>query len=109
MTVFRTLLTAAMTTALLTGGAAAQDLSAAARTRPQEEFVCRLAGAADRRIGIYHPDGPRRCRVDYTRDGRTRSLWSAGRDYQFCVRKALEVVALLESVDFKCSPRAAAR
>jgi len=73
---------------------------------PQEEFICTLPGAADRLIGIYRaPDGSARCRVDYTREGRTRSLWSAGHDYAYCVRKAVEIVGLLERVRFKCSPQ----
>ena len=72
----------------------------------QEQFICRLSGMSDRRIGIYRPPGgPQRCRVDYTRDGRTRSLWSAGHDYEFCVRKALQIVGLLERVKFHCSPQ----
>jgi hypothetical protein len=71
----------------------------------QEQFICSLPGAPDRLIGIYRsPDGPQRCRVDYTREGKTRSLWSAGHDYAYCVRKALIIVGLLEQVRFKCSP-----
>jgi hypothetical protein len=71
----------------------------------QEQFVCHLPGTSDRLIGIYRPPGgPQSCRVDYTRDGKTRSLWSSGHDYKFCVRKALEIVGLLEGVNFKCSP-----
>jgi hypothetical protein len=73
----------------------------------QEPFVCQLPGTSDRWIGIYRADGAQRCRVDYTRDGMTRSLWSSGHEYQFCVRKALEIVKLLESVDFNCAPHAA--
>lgn len=72
----------------------------------QEQFVCRLPGAPDRLIGIYRaPDGPQRCRVDYTREGKTRSPWRAGHEYAYCVRKALEIVRLLEQVHFKCSPQ----
>jgi hypothetical protein len=72
----------------------------------QEQFICSLAGASDRLVGIYRaPLGSQRCRVDYTRDGKTRSLWSAGHDYSFCVRKALEIVGLLEQVRFKCIPQ----
>jgi hypothetical protein len=75
-------------------------------TVAQERFICRLPGASDRLIGIYRaPDARQRCRVDYTRDGKTRSLWSAGHDYAYCVRKALEIVGLLEQVRFKCSPQ----
>jgi hypothetical protein len=75
-------------------------------TVPQELFICSLPGASDRRIGIYRaPDGPQRCRVDYTREGKTRSLWSAGHDYSYCVRKALKIVGLLEQVHFTCKPQ----
>jgi hypothetical protein len=74
-------------------------------TVAQEQFICTLPGASDRLIGIYRaPDGPQSCRVDYTRDGKTRSLWSAGHDYAYCVRKALEIVNLLEQARYKCSP-----
>lgn len=72
----------------------------------QELFVCHLSGKPDRLVGIYRPAGAERCRVDYTRDGRTRSLWSSRHDYPFCVRKALDIIGLLESVHFECSPRA---
>jgi len=75
-------------------------------TVAQELFTCSLPGAPDRLIGIYRaPDGPQRCRVDYTREGKTRSLWSAGHDYSYCVRKALVIVGLLEQVHFKCTPQ----
>ena len=85
-----------------TMASATMDREAAA----QEQFICRLPGASDRLVGIYRsPIGSQRCRVDYTRDGRTRSLWSAGHDYEYCVRKALKIVGLLEQVSFKCSPQ----
>ncbi len=72
---------------------------------PQEQFTCRLPGTADeRQIGIYRPGGAQQCRVDYTRDGKTRSLWNSGHGYRFCIRKALEIVGLLENVKFKCTP-----
>ena len=71
---------------------------------PQEQFRCEHIGTPDHRlIGVFRPPGPQqRCRVDYTRDGKTRSLWSSGHEYRFCVRKALEIVQLLEGVNFKC-------
>jgi hypothetical protein len=90
--------------------AQAQPPANASRDVAQEQFICSVPGTApgtlDRRIGIYRPpDGPQHCRVDYTRDGKTRSLWSAGHDYAFCVRKALVIVGLLEQARFKCSPQ----
>jgi hypothetical protein len=94
--------------AIALGLAVAQAKTPTPRKDPsiaQEQFICRSPTASDRLIGIYRaPDGPQRCRVDYTRDGKTRSLWSAGHDYAYCVRKALEIVSLLEQVRFKCSP-----
>jgi hypothetical protein len=92
--------------ALWTCGARAQPASIGPPALAQEQFICHLPGTSDRRIGIYRPPGgPQRCRVDYTRDGKTRSLWSSRHDYKFCVRKALEIVGLLEGVNFKCSPQ----
>jgi hypothetical protein len=91
--------------ALWTSGAFAQQPSTARHDAPQEQFTCRLPGTAEhRQIGIFRPGPPQRCRVDYTRNGKTRSLWSSGHDYRFCVRKALQIVGLLEKVHFKCSP-----
>jgi hypothetical protein len=91
---------------LWTSGARAQAALPEPQAVAQEQFVCHLPGASDRWIGIYRPvSGPQRCRVDYTRDGKTRSLWSSGRHYEYCVRKALEIVGLLEGVNFKCSPQ----
>jgi hypothetical protein len=92
--------------ALWTCGARAQAALPESPAVAQEQFVCHLPGVSDRSIGIYRPpSGPQRCRVDYTRDGKTRSLWSSGRHYEYCVRKALEIVGLLEGVNFKCSPQ----
>jgi hypothetical protein len=101
----RALLAAVSISALWSCGARAQPASAGTPALAQEQFICHLPGATDRLIGIYRPPGgPQRCRVDYTRDGKTRSLYSSGHDYNFCVGKALEIVALLEGVKFKCSP-----
>src|SRR5580692_8551122 len=93
--------------ALWTTSTWAQPASPESRPVPQEQFTCKLPGTSDRReIGIYRTSAPQRCRVDYTRDRRTRSLWSSRHDNLFCVRKALEIVGLLESINFKCSPHA---
>jgi hypothetical protein len=100
------LLAAMAISALWTCGARAQPAPISPPALAQEQFICHLPGTSDRRIGIYRPPGrSQRCRVDYTRDGKTRSLWSSGHDYKFCVRKALEIVGLLEGVNFKCSPQ----
>ena len=100
----RTLCIVVAVGALWASSAPPQSASSGPRGGAQEEFICHLPGNAERRIGIYRPDGGQRCRVDYTRDGATRSLWSAGHDYKFCVQKALEIVRLLETVNFQCRP-----
>ena len=103
----RALLAGVAVTAVWTCVARAQPASIGANALAQEQFICHLPGTSDRRIGIYRPSGgSQRCRVDYTRDGKTRSLWSSRHDYGFCVRKALEIVGLLEGVNFKCRPQA---
>lgn len=89
---------------LWSSSGAPQSLVNGSHGGAQEQFICRLPGTSDRRIGIYRPEGTQRCRVDYTRDGATRSLWSSGHDYKFCVGKALDIVRLLESVNFQCRP-----
>jgi len=102
----RALSAALAISALWICGARAQSASVDSPAPAQEQFICHLPGTSDRLIGIYRPPGgPQRCRVDYTRDGKTRSLWSSGHDYKFCVRKALEIVGLLQGVNFKCSPQ----
>jgi hypothetical protein len=99
------LLAAMAISALWTCGVRAQPATSGPPVLAQEQFICHLPGTADRLIAIYRPPGgPQRCRVDYTRDGKTRSLWNSGHDYKFCVDKALEIVGLLEGVKFKCSP-----
>lgn len=103
----RALLAGVVVSALWMCVARAQPASAEVHALAQEQFICHLPGASDRRIGIYRPSGgSQRCRVDYTRDGKTRSLWSSRHDYGLCVRKALEIVGLLEGVNFKCRPQA---
>lgn len=100
------LLAAMAISSLLACGARAQPVSIGPPALAQEQFICHLPGSSDRRIGIYRPPGgPQHCRVDYTRDGKTRSLWSSTHNYKFCVRKALEIVGLLEEANFKCRPQ----
>lgn len=94
----------------LMGDAAALG-AAAAEIESRERFVC-IDGAARRMIDIYRlvgDDGrPGGCRVDYTRDGETRELWSARRDYGYCIRQALDLVTKLSSGSFTCKPETGA-
>lgn len=70
-----------------------------------EQFVC-VSPSTQRLISIYRADEGRNaaCRVDYTRDGKTQTLWTASHDYAYCVRKALSLVRTLSKDNFKCKP-----
>ena len=77
---------------------------------PHEKFVCTF-GAATRVVSIYsqtassadHAKGP--CRVDYTKDGKTNTLWSSNSDQTFCTKKALSLVTHLIQGSFSCKPQ----
>ncbi|MGD0505458.1 MAG: hypothetical protein ABSD02_22275 [Steroidobacteraceae bacterium] len=78
-----------------------------AEPESRERFVCNF-GANQRFIDIYRlaASGPRGggCRVDYTRDGVTKRLWSASGDYAYCVKRALGLVTTLSKGSFSCRP-----
>jgi hypothetical protein len=78
------------------------------RAAPQaaEQFTC-IRGASTRLISIYRADDGAdlgRCRVDYTKDGSTKTLWSANRKYPYCVKQALRLVTRLSSSNYSCTP-----
>lgn len=85
--------------------------AAAEQTESRERFVC-TSGAAQRFIDIYRLAGddgrPGACRVDYTREGTTRQLWSARADYGYCVKQALGLVTKLSRGSYACKPQTGA-
>jgi hypothetical protein len=79
-----------------------------ARAGPQaaEQFTC-TSGSSTRLISIYRAAddaGMGRCRVDYTKDGSTKTVWSASRGYAYCVKQALRLVTRLSSSNYSCTP-----
>ncbi len=82
---------------------------AQAQPGPHEEFTC-TSGAVTRLISIFNlsvSEGqPGACRVDYTKDGKTNTLWSARNDYPYCVEKALSLVTRLTESNYSCRPEA---
>jgi hypothetical protein len=74
----------------------------------RERFVCTSRGS-ERFIDIYRRESraPRGggCRVDYTRDGVTKQVWSASGDYAYCVKRAVGLVTKLSKGGFVCSPQ----
>ena len=75
-----------------------------------EEFVC-TSGPVRKIVGIYShsaPNGERSaraaCRVDYTKEGHTRTLWSSSSDNAYCTTKALALVTRLIQGNYTCKP-----
>jgi hypothetical protein len=83
--------------------------SALAGEQPHEEFVC-TSSSSTRIVSIFNRDesaGDRKiagCRVDYKKDGSTKTMWSSTTETAFCVAKALELVAKLRDGNFVCKP-----
>jgi hypothetical protein len=93
---------------LAVGSLAASAGWAEAQPESRERFVCTF-GASHRYVDIYRlaSRGPRGggCRVDYTRDGVTKPVWSATGDYAYCVKRAVNLVTKLSKGNFSCRPQ----
>jgi hypothetical protein len=79
-------------------------------TESHEEFVC-SSGAVRKIVGIYNHaslNGSRSargaCRVEYTSNGKTRTLWSSSSDHAYCTTKALALVTKLIQGNYTCKP-----
>lgn len=75
-----------------------------------EEFVC-TAGTVRKIVRIYNHPAPNGehgargvCRVDYTKDGKTRTLWSSSTGHAYCTTKALSLVTKLIQDKYTCKP-----
>ena len=72
-----------------------------------EEFICTF-GSDKRIVSLVKTDAvrePKACRVDYTRNGRTTTLWSSKTGYAYCVSKAASLVTKLAEGNYSCKPR----
>lgn len=83
--------------------------SVQAQMELREQFIC-TSGAAKRVVTIFNrnaingnPDS-RGCRVDYTKDGETKTVWTSKNDYAYCVAKAVSLVTKLAEGNFSCKP-----
>jgi hypothetical protein len=86
---------------LVTAGPSAQ-----AQMEPHEKFVC-TSGPVKRVITIFDDNGKRAsgaCRVDYTKDGETKTVWTSKNDYAYCVARAVSLVTKLAEGNFSCKP-----
>ncbi|MDB6087116.1 MAG: hypothetical protein JWN43_4997 [Gammaproteobacteria bacterium] len=74
-----------------------------------EEFIC-MSGPVKRVVSIFNgktSNSERQsggCRVDYTKDGDTKTVWSSKSDKAYCVTKALWLVTKLADGNFTCKP-----
>jgi hypothetical protein len=87
---------------LVTAGAS----SVQAQMEAHEKFVC-TSGPVKRVVTIFDDNGKRAsggCRVDYTKDGETKTVWTSKNDYAYCVAKALSLVTKLAEGNFSCKP-----
>jgi hypothetical protein len=88
---------------LLIGNANAQSPS-------HEDFIC-SSGTTQRIVSIIsfgpsekQPHGA--CRVDYTKDGKTKTLWSSGTSRAYCTKPATSLVTKLTEAHYSCHPEA---
>ena len=84
----------------------AASASAQAQMESHEKFVC-ASGPVKRVVAIFKDNGKREssgCRVDYTKDGKTKTVWSSNNDYAYCVAKAVSLVTKLTEGNFSCKP-----
>ncbi|HXO33242.1 MAG TPA: hypothetical protein VN901_12905 [Candidatus Acidoferrales bacterium] len=78
-----------------------------AQAQSKEEFICTL-GSENRMVSVVKTDAaraPKACRVDYTRNGRTTTLWSSKTGYAYCVAKAASLVTKLAQDHYSCKPQ----
>jgi hypothetical protein len=77
------------------------------QAQSKEEFICTF-GAENRMVSVIKTDAardPKACRVDYTRNGKTTTLWSSKTGYAYCVAKATSLVTKLAEGHYSCKPQ----
>src|SRR5882757_7929579 len=77
------------------------------QAQSNEEFTCSF-GSDNRTVSVVRTDAarePKACRVDYTRNGRTTTLWSSKTGYAYCVAKAASLVTKLAEAHYSCKPQ----
>jgi len=78
-----------------------------AQAQSHEEFICTF-GSDRRVVSLVKTDAarePKACRVDYTRNGQTKTVWSSKTGYAYCVAKAAKLVTKLADGHYSCKPQ----
>jgi hypothetical protein len=89
-------------------GAGAGAGTASGQPAPHEQFICTF-GSEQRLVSIYRgasgdDAASSACRVDYTKQGATKTLWTSNKDYAYCVAKAVALVTTLTDGHYSCKP-----
>jgi hypothetical protein len=82
-------------------------MSSITQAQSKEEFICTF-GSDNRTVSVVKTDAarePKACRVDYTRNGRTTTVWSSKTGYAHCVAKAASLVTKLAERHYSCKPQ----
>jgi hypothetical protein len=82
-----------------------------AQSESHQDFIC-SSGSMKRIVSIItfgpsdkQPRGA--CRVDYTKDGATRTVWSSGTGHAYCAKQATVLVTKLAEAHYLCRPETA--
>jgi hypothetical protein len=78
-----------------------------AQAQSHEEFICTF-GSDKRVVSLVKTDAarePKACRVDYSRNGRTTTVWTSKTGYAYCVAKAASLVTKLAEGHYSCTPQ----
>jgi hypothetical protein len=77
-------------------------------TDTRDRFICRSSSEV-REIKTYVSNAPQGdaeesfgCRVDYIKNGTTRTIWSSRSSRSYCDGKAAKLAAMLEATHFSC-------
>lgn len=77
-----------------------------AQSQSHQDFVC-YSGSAKRIVRIIsfvhsgrQPRGA--CRVDYSKDGTTKTLWSSATGLAYCAKRATSLVTRLAEAHYAC-------
>jgi len=85
---------------LCVGSAAAGVGRAPAQSESREDFIC-TSHSTKQLISVIK-DPPRGCRVEYTKGGVTKTLWSSQGNPSYCAAMGARLVTTLVKANFSC-------
>jgi hypothetical protein len=78
-----------------------------AESQSRQDFMCSLRSMTRIVSIITLPPSDRQprgaCRVDYTKDGATKTLWSSATSHAYCIKQATAFVTKLAEAHYSCS------